>query len=291
MHLCDLGLSFHYPADIDVPLPSLANLTSLSLERCTVTPAVAVSFLNLTNLRSLSLNDVCMGGYPGMPWDSVVEHVATRFLGLTSLQLELLDLVSMEGLTHLHALPHLKRLSLTRVPVEPRNLGQLVGRPVTSISISEVTSETLADVSSWMDGAASGLEQLVLRSSLPHTLSGPQLPLQKAVHLKCLTSLSIKLAINKVTSLTQLKGLRLPHCEVQDADVCSLSALTGLQSLDLMYNSGVTGAQGSMEMLARSLPQLTSLSLLGEDVQEVAQRAFQGRVVEKVYSLLILRPL
>ena len=125
--------------------------------------------------------------------------------------------------------------------------------------------------------AASGLKHLVLHKDDGPTTPARFIPLHKAVHLESLSLWKVKPDMAQLAALTQLSKLSLEGCDMDDADVCRLLTLTGLQSLDLSNNRGITGAQGSMEMLARSMPQLHSMELSGAAAREAAEQAFEGR--------------
>ena len=137
--------------------------------------------------------------------------------------------------------------------------------------------EQLSDASSWLHSAASGLEHLELyHTNGVCTAPAPCLPLHKAIQLESLHLHTLKPDIAKLASLTQLSKLSLTDCDMYDRDVCRLSALAGLQSLELSDNRGITGARGSMELLASSMPRLGSLALSRTAAREAAQQAFQG---------------
>ena len=263
MQLRSLDISStHLPAVLDVPLPPLTNLTSLSIRRCSLNPTVVSSILNLSSLNSLSLMvlDVDALGAAGDYWSSIMEQMVTRLVGLTSLDLGIL--VSIEGLAHLCALPQLKRLSLGPFCVPATSLRHLDSRlPVTSIYISSRT-ESLTNAASWLHTAAPGLEHLFLRNLGIATAPASFLPLHKAVHLESLYLGNLRPDFTQLAALTQLTKLTLRNCDMRDSDVCILSALTGLQSLDLLGNPGITGAQESMEVLANSMSHLDSLHVM-----------------------------
>ena len=259
-------------AVLDVPLPLLTNLTSLSLIHCRLPPAVVSSILSLSSLNSLSLHVI--GDDPRGIWSTTVEQMATRLVGLTSLTLGVS--VSNECLAHLRGLPHLKRLSVAVGVGRASSLRHLNGLPVTSIYI-DFEQGTLGDAATWLHSAASGLEHLTLHTSWSPMLLTSSLPLYKAVHLQSLELARVKPDLTQLAALTQLTKLSLWKCDMHDDDVCGLSTLTGLQNLELDCNPGITGAQGSMEVLARSMPQLDSLSLLSTGAQDAAQLAFQGQ--------------
>ena len=265
-------------AVLDMPLSALNKLTSLSIK--SPTPTMISSILTLSSLNSLSLSYVRVnlhGAKSRHYWESIMEQVATRLLGITSLDLAVS--VSVESLAHLCTLPQLKRLSLGSagfLPVAASSLRHLSALAITSIGIRS-TTEGLSDASTWLDSAACGLEHLALYNvDGGPTAPSSFLPLHKAIHLKSLEFLRVKPDLTQLAALTQLTRLFLRGCNMHDADVRMLSALTGLQSLDLSCNPGITGAQGSMEVLARSMPQLRSLDLLRTAAQKAAQRAFQG---------------
>ena len=263
-------------AVLDVRLSHLTNLTSLSIKSCILKPAVLRSILRLRSLNSLSLSHIWAnvhGGYCRHYLGRVMKQMATRLVGLTSLDLGVA--VSPEGLAHLRALPQLKRLSLG-ITVATSSLRHLNALPVTSIHIHS-TAEQLSDVSSWLHSAALGLEHLVLHNYGGWTAPVCLLPFHKAVDLQSLRLWSVKPDLTQLAALTQLTSLSLTQCRVIDADVCMLAALTGLQNLRLCYNPDITGAQGSMEVLARSMPQLATLGLVETAAQAAAQQAFLGR--------------
>ena len=264
---------------LDVPLPPLTNLTSLSINTCSLIPTVVSSILSLSSLNSLSLNISFINEDGADSRDSgisLLEQMAARLVGLTSLDLDVSS-ASTEGLAHLQALPQLKRLSVLPISLCSSKLRFLNGLPVIAIRIHTMTG-ALSGISSWLHSAASSLEHLgLLNFSEDPTAPAHFLPFYKAVHLESLELLKIKPDLTQLAALTQLTSLSLRECDMHDTDVCTLSALTGLQSLDLGDNPGIAGAHGSMEVLARSMPQLCSLDLFETAAQDAAQRAFEGR--------------
>ena len=95
-----------------------------------------------------------------------------------------------------------------------------------------------------------------------------------------------------VAALTQLRELSLDSCSLDDAAVCRLSSLSHLRTLALQGNEEVTGAQGSMEVLASSMPHLTTLVVTGRrSVRQAAEQAFEQRSTHVVtHTLPIWRP-
>ena len=277
LHICSdsrLGL-------LDTPLSPLSNLRSLSITSTSLAEPVVSSILSLSILDTLRLSNVDVqvpGDHVYTPWDSplFVQQIAMRLVQLTSLADLRLAVVGIDGLAHLHSLPQLKRLTL-RGATGASSLGKLRELPITSIDVT-ATPETLIHVSSWLNDAG---RHLTLRNQVHFgsLLPAASLPLHSAANLKSLTMRRVQLDISQLTTLTQLNSLVLDDCGLNDGNVHSMSGLSGLRSLDLSYNPDVTGAQGTMDVLARSMPHLTSLRLLGTAAEEAAERAFQGRIV------------
>ena len=208
-------------------------------------------------------------------------------MGLT--RLDLLDTaVDVDDLAHLHNLPQLKELHTDGI-MPASELGKLGALPLTSVGIS-VEHNTVADACSWLQTASGRLQKLALFGHvrlpiLPMLPILPILELPKLGKLKVLKACSIRLSIVHVAALTQLTELQLKSCGLDDAAVCSLSSLSNLRVLKFLFNPQITGAQGSMEGLARSMPQLTLLALGGwaggcwASAEVAAELAFGKRLI------------
>ena len=266
----------------DFSLHTLTNLTSLSISNCDPTSAARDSILGLTKLSSLSL---CRSGeYP--KWISsysrgFLKQLSTSLVGLTKLDFSGVGAHNTH-LVHLHNLPQLKEL-LTGAYMSVDTLVQVGELPFTSVG-TYLKHDTVGRFCLWLQTASGHLQKLALLGGegLP-TSAGLQLPMLELVHLKELSAYSVRLNMVHVAALTQLTHLEATRCELDDAAVCSLSPLSNLRILNIPSNSQITGAHGSMEVLARSMPQLTFLWAGDSDcegsVVVAAEAAFGQRLV------------
>ena len=270
---------------INFSFHALTNLTSLSISNCDTTTVARNSILRLTKLSSLGLCGRRMI-YDCGPF---LEQLSTSLVGLT--KLDLLDsAVDVDDLEHLQNLPQLKELLID----EPFSVNELVrlALPFTAVGISGNHS-TVGDACLWLQTAAMRLQRLAFfGSGLQYSafepmelqdISALQVPILQLLQLKVFKAHYVSLNIVHVAALTQLTQLVLKKCGLDDAAVCSLSSLSNLQVLKLPWNPQITGAQGSMEVLATSMPQLTSLALGGWDcgasAEVAAQLAFRQRLL------------
>ena len=289
-----------HPMSLDVPLPTFSCLTTLSICWCHPNGTMLKSMLNLTQLSSLSLSNIRTGGRVGKhgsgkwkwKWEPFMEELAADLSELTSLDFSGIGM-DIDALAHLHELPKLKQLCVGNVTAA-NELSQLVGLPITSINII-VDPETVDYVSDWLLDAAGSLQELSLLNQTSEGLvPARSIPLHKAVQLKSFTGFYVELSIAHLASLTQLTSLDLKVCGLDDAAVCRLSSLSNLKELVLSGNPGFTGSQGSVEVLATSMPQLTSLKICSDMLAyDAACLAFGQRVVkaDAVWGKMILRPL
>ena len=269
--LCSLSLRTTYLAPIEVTLHTFTNLTSLTFSLYP-TPAGRDSILELTKLSCLSLN-----GMGGVIFEPFIKQLSTRLVGLTKLDLSGCSpfLNDSAELVHLHNLPQLKELLVGRcIPVTTLvGLGEL---PFTSVGI-DVEPSTVTDANVWLQTAASRLQTLTLSSDTGQVM---ELPILQLGQLQELKAYDVRLNMVHVVALTQLTHLELTRCGLDDAAVCSLASLSNLRVLELASNPHITGAEGSMEVLARSMPHLTTLGLPYETPAERnAQEAFGDRVI------------
>ena len=188
-----------------------------------------------------------------------MKDIATSLVQLTHLELSQPTGMVIEDLAQLSALLQLQRLLLRRYRVPASQLSKLGRLPISRIEIvMEKGSE--ADVSRWLQLCAASLQELVF--CIPNYLfsgSPPLKPLQHAPLLRSLTVVGMQPNLTHLGALTQLTALRLTACGLDDAGVQKLARLSELQILDLWGNKGISGAGGSMEVLAKSMPHLQSI--------------------------------
>ena len=269
---------------LDAPFYTLTNLTRLSISGFYPTDPVLDSLLGLTRLHSFSLNRWQLQSMVDHLWEPFMEELATSLVALTYLDFSETP-VEVNGLIKLRNLPNLREL-LVDEHFPAARLFELDALPILSIS-ARVEENTLGHLAPWLWGnSVSRLQKLVFRGPLqgpiPETVHG--FPLQLATQLHTLLIEDIQLRpvhMEAITQLTQLTTLRIWHCGLDDAAVCELSVFSILSLLDLKGNSGIKGAQGSMEELARSMPQLEVLYLGGTSggALNAARAAFGTRVV------------
>ena len=274
---------FHPPL-LGTPLPHLPNLTSLKISNFRADTPVLDSILGLTNLSSLSMCSV-QGVYS---WEAFMKQLSTRLLHLTCLDFSG-SLVRIADLAHLCHVPDLKQRKAGHVVPSAQGILQLGALPVSAIFLM-CRSEEVGEVSSWMQTAAGGLQELAL-IGFGERFPASQLPLLQAMQLKAFTAARVTPNMAHVIALTQLTSVGLNDCGLHDAALCSLSTLSNLQQLSVSGNSGITGAEGSMQVLARSMPSLTLLVLDSASAREAARVAFEHRVVSLRGGRLELRPL
>ena len=89
--------------------------------------------------------------------------------------------------------------------------------------------------------------------------------------------------VSKIIALTQLTKLQLVHCDVYNNEVKQLSALTGLRYLSLAGSHWVGGHKGSIEALAATMRELTTLRCPCQADAEM-QQAFEDRIVTWLYT-------
>ena len=267
------------PAQFLVPVHQLTSLTNLSISALQPPAGILASLLRMTQMKGLQLHNVDIIEQ----WEPYMEQLATCLVGLSSLEFSCTS-VSPAALVQLHKLPLLKQLVIEEpMTMHASSLRQLEGLPITRICMG-VQQATQGDLSRWLQHTADHLHDLSICHPLHPTdpfafLPVHEVTLHKAVHLKKLMACALQPNVAHVAALTQLTSLWLMYCGLDDTAVCKLSTLCNLQELALITHPGITGAQGSMQVLARSMPCLNFLHLGGTHAQEAAQSAFAERIV------------
>ena len=261
---------------LDLPLMLLTKLTSLRVKGCGF-DAVTFneSIPQLTTLKCLSLKTM----FDGMPWPSFLQQISASLVQLTSLDLSHVWYTEATCIAVLHALPQLQQLQLN-FAIPACDLSKLGSLPVTAIRVSIPGGHTEAAVRSWLRQSAANLRELSFSrgSSSTHAPPPPLVPLQQALQLRNLSIVGLQPNMSEVAALTQLTRLALDACGLDDIAVCKLSTLSELRALVLSSND-ISGAEGSMEVLANSMPHLTSLNLVSTNAWERAEQAFVSRNV------------
>ena len=259
----------------DFSLHTLTSLTSLSLSNCDPTTAARASILGLTKLSSLSLR-----GIRGVNFGPFLEQVSTSLVGLTKLDLSDNDIYGDE-LAHLQNFPQLKEL-LTSGYFHANKLVAVGALSFTSVGIS-VGHNTVGRACLCLQTASGQMQKLALLGHGPQAVPALDLPVLQLGKLKEFRACNLSVNMVHVAALTQLTQLELTDCGLDDAALCTLSSLCNLRVLKLSYNLQITGAQGSMEVLARSMPQLTFLVVGGWKCERcaefAAEAAFRQRLV------------
>ena len=266
--LCSLTLSCSTPwshVSLDAPFESLSTLTRLSIDGFyTPTAPVLHSILSLRGLKSLTLNwwppEGCQVS------ELFMQQLSTRLVELTYLDLRFLS-VGFPALMQLRNLPDLKVLLVCET-FRGADLLQLDALPITSVAVG-VEGTTQAHLMAWLRTGVGHMQRLAFIGERGwSTLALHELPLHEVTQLQSLRIHNVQLSpvhagISALAPLTQLTSLDLDHCGLDDAAVRSLSALSNLRHLGLRENADISGAQGTMEVLARSMPQLERLELHG----------------------------
>ena len=262
---------------LDAPLHSLTKLTKLSIDGFyNPTTPVLNSILGLKGLNSLTLRGVfeLSNGF--------MHQLSIRLVKLTYLDLRG-SRVGLPALISLRSLPDLKELLVWRA-FRGVDLLQLDTLPLTSVAVA-LEGTTQADLTVWLRNAAGCLQCLKFIGGTESTaLALHELPLHQVAQLESLRMYDVELSavhasISALAQLTQLTSLDLYQCGLDDAAVCKLSVLSNLRHLGLKGNGDISGAQGSMEVLARSMPQLKKLELHGTSAHEAALMAFGAELV------------
>ena len=261
----------------DISLVNLTKLTSLSIDGCSFRGgSLRHSMPNLTTLKRLSLGKI----FDGMPWWPFMQQISTGLVRLTSLDLYCSCDLEAADMAVLHALPQLQQLQLKH-DIPASDLSKLGPLPVTEIHILMLGEDAEADVYGWLQRSAVNLRQVGIRrlSHSEHPAILPLVPLQQALQLRDLFIFGLQPNMTELGALTQLTKLDLDTCGLDDRAVYRLSSLSGLRVLALCDNKDISGAEGSMEVLADSMPHLTSLILGRTNAWEAAEHAFMSRKV------------
>ena len=248
---------------LNITLLDLTSLTSLRIKGCDFTvSSIPDSIPSVTTLRNLSLEAVCSE----TPWGPFMQQIATSLLQLKKLELAHSSM-DVESLAQLRPLPQLQQLQLRRLfpAVRASQLSKLVPLPISTIIIvMEKGAE--AGVCSWMQQSAASLCELLIRNpegydDFDSSLIPPLIPLQHAPLLRHLTLVGMAPNMAHLGALTQLTRLDLITCGLDDAAIMTLAGLSELLFLDLHGNKDVSGAGGSMEVLAKGMPDLEDIRL------------------------------
>ena len=253
---------------VDVPLQHLTKLTSLNLSTCCLSTSSHNSILSLTKLNSLRLCCASMRN----PLGAFIKQLSTSLLQISTLDMSG-SVLNTADLKPLRKLPKLKQLAIGSIRDVDR-VGQLAHLPITAITVT-VNADTVNDVDIWLQDAAEHLQEFHLLRGGQEALTAPLLPLQKGPQLRSLSVHGADLNMEHLAALTQLTSFNLCNSGLEDEGLCKLSALSQLQELAIS-ETGITGAQGSMEVLAGSLACLNSLMIedASASVVEAANQAF-----------------
>ena len=257
----------------------LTKLTSLRIRGCDFGGGtLCESIPHATTLRSLSLDSIYNRR---SEWGTFMQQVSTNLVQLNRLDLNgILGGILTTDIAVLRALPQLQQLQLN-CDLLATDLSTLRSLPVTVARIFMVEESVEADVCSWLLQSAANLRELsFVRDRLSTVVPAPPLvPLQQASQLRDLFIIGLKPNMAEVAALTQLTRLALEECGLDDTAVCKLSTLSELRVLSLRQNVGISGAEGSMEVLANSMPYLTSIYLGYTNAWEPAKHVFVSRKV------------
>ena len=286
------NMKFGY-ASLSVLLPSLTTLTRLSISHVQLQKATLASLLQLTNLRSLSLCHTDVIAW----WEPFSERISTSLVKLTYLDFRGTPF-PIKGLLHLRSLPELQELLLTEV--DPSDVSQLVGLPIISIGIrieEFLGPETMSQTCSWLkkySGQLKGLGICNPQNAHPLLIKAPGLPLLELAQMKSLVLERVLPNLGHLPMLTQLTELVMYQCDLDAGEVCKLTSLSALQCLGFSWGA-LKGETGPMEVLARAMPALTRLRLMGSNAVHNAVLTFGHRVISTDESgraaVVFLRPL
>ena len=280
----NISTPFMYEPPLDLSLTSLTKLTSLRIKGCAFSGGTLYeSIPHATTLRSLSLETVYNRR---SEWGTFMQQVSANLVQLTRLDLNgILGGILTTDIALLRALPQLQQLQLN-CDLLATHLSNLRSMPVTvaRIFLDEETVE--ADLCSWLLQSAANLRELSFVRNRLSTIAPvpPLVPLQQASQLRNLFIDGLQPNMTEVAALTQLTRLALEECGLDDTAVCKLSTLSELRVLSLRQNAGISGAQGSMEVLADSMPHLTGIKLGYTNAWEPAKHAFVSRKVALQHS-------
>ena len=263
---------------LDLSLTMLTKLTSLRIKGCDASGGtLRESIPHATTLRSLSLDSIDNL----LEWGTFMQQVSTSLVYLTCLELNgVFGGILATDIAVLRALPQLQQLQL-KCLIPARHLSKLGSLPFTVMHIYMCDEGEEADVCNWLQQSATNLRELFFFSGCCSSRIPvpPLAPLQQALQLRDLIITGLRPSMTEVAALAQLTRLALEYCALDDRAVCRLSSLSALRELSLFVNKGVSGAEGSMEVLANSMPQLTSLNLVRTNAWESAKHAFVSRKV------------
>ena len=276
--LNSLCISSPFIPVLDIPLKTLTGLTTLRISGFSHGQgALCESITRLTTLRSLSLgNSYTLFTSPS--WRPFMRQISSGLTQLTSLEFDNVE-VAAKDIAELRALPQLQQLRVVNKPLPASELGVLGPLPITAIHIN-MNEGTAADVHSWLEHSSAKLQEVrfLVRNS-NHMPTPPLAHLQKALQLRELCLYRVQADVTHLTALTQLTRLGLVFCGLDDSVACKLSMLSKLRALSLCGH-GITGAQGSMEVLADCMPSLSTLTLSTASALVAARQAFESRAVE-----------
>ena len=258
----NLGFRGYSLPTLDISLTNLTSLVSLHVRGCDLMVGpLRDSIPTVTTLRSLSLNTI---DSDTMPWAPFLQQIATSLVQLTCLELISTTNMRDEDLAQLRILPQLQQVQLPNYCVFASQLSKVGPLPISTFVIL-MTEGTEADVHSWLQQSAASLRELVFRLSeyLRNDFVSipPLVPLQHSPLLRSLTLLDMQPNMTHLAALTQLTGLVLKRCGLDDAGIVRLAGLSELRALDVRGNQGIMGHGGSMEVLAKSMPHLTVLKI------------------------------
>ena len=250
---------------LGVSLTMLTKLTSLHIKGCTLCESIP----HATTLRNLSINTL----YTRSEYGAFMQQVSASLVQLSRLELDGSSGAGAADMNHLCALPQLQQLELRQF-VYARELSKLEPLPITRIHIN-MEEGAEAGVGRWLHQSAAGLRTLLYckrpSSSNAFVAISPLVPLQHAPLLTSLAMSDMQPNLTHLAALTQLTALGLNTCGLDDAGIVRLAGLSEFRILGVKGNKGISGAAGSMEVVAKSMPDLTAFYVDGVAAQEAAR--------------------
>ena len=281
-----------------VNLASLTKLTSLSILSARLSATTVSSLVSLTKLHELNL--IGVEADADVDCSKLMKDLGSQLVKLTSIDLSSNNLFSWSDYCALKALPLLTQLHLRGVRILCHDLiSSGRGLPIASARV-RLDAADVTQFTAWLlvkmpgelqylqlwDKEPTSEEAVVAKLVAAVKVAGPQF---KSLGLYSFHNLN-SYHMAEVAGLTQLTSLCLWGLRIDDAALCQLSSLSSLGMLYMYGSHSITGAGGSMQVLATHMPQLTRLVLSTKSCCDSARQAFGSRVVDVRCYELRLRP-
>jgi hypothetical protein len=289
------SLKIHAPdaSDSNFYLPSLTQLTSLTRLSLSLGVTACKALVLPTQLKHLHLKPCDAGDM--LAW---LGDVVSSLAHLTTLELAVgSGPIKPQQLLPLTTLRSLRDLQLPDTSLMAEGIAVLNQLPITDVKLEVNGHGEVGEMCSWLKRGTGSLITLDLSGDAGDSLQEAELllshlrtlaPQLRSLGVFCMCQLSQSTGLAGLTQITRLAVCM--HCD--DACLGRLSALTGLQELDLEGSTTTGATECVFECLASSLQQLTAL-VLNDDAtsaHETAKRAFGSRVSNTHKWGLTLKP-